>query len=60
VLAEPIPQKGAVLTPGVDAFNVLNKTNFAGYVGNLSSPFFGKAVAAYPSRRLQLSLRLRF
>ena len=53
-------EKGAVLTPGVDAFNVLNKTNFAGYVGNLSSPFFGKAVAANPSRRLQLSLRLRF
>jgi hypothetical protein len=53
-------EKGAVLTPAVDAFNVLNRVNFTGYVGNLSSPFFGKPVAANPSRRLQLSVRLRF
>jgi hypothetical protein len=52
-------EKGPVLTPAVDAFNVLNRVNFAGYVGNLSSPFFGKPVAANPSRRLQLSVRLR-
>jgi hypothetical protein len=49
-----------VLTPALDAFNVLNRVNFAGFVGNLSSPFFGKPVAANPSRRLQLSVRLRF
>ena len=53
-------EKGPVLTPAVDAFNVLNRVNFAGFVGNLSSPFFGKPVAANPSRRLQLSVRLRF
>jgi hypothetical protein len=53
-------EKGAVLTPAVDAFNVPNRVNFAGYVGNLSSPFFGEPVAANPSRRLQISVRLRF
>ena len=37
-----------MLTPAVDAFNVPNRVNFAGYIGNLSSPFFGKPVAASP------------
>jgi hypothetical protein len=53
-------EKGPVLTPAADAFNVLNRVNFTSFVGNLSSPFFGKPVSANPSRRLQLSLRLRF
>jgi hypothetical protein len=47
-------------TLAVDAFNVFNKVNYAGFVGNLSSPFFGRAVAAQPPRRLQLSFRLKF
>jgi hypothetical protein len=47
-------------TLAIDAFNVLNKVNYAGFVGNLSSPFFGRAVAAQPPRRLQLSFRLKF
>jgi hypothetical protein len=34
--------------------------NFAGYVGNLSSPFFGQAVAARPARRLQLTFQFAF
>ena len=41
-------------------FNVLNRVNYAGYVGNLSSPFYGLAVSARPARRLQASLRLNF
>lgn len=48
------------LTVGVDAFNVLNRTNFVGFVGNLSSPFFGLPVAARPARRTQLNLGVRF
>ncbi len=51
---------GISLTVGVNALNVTNRTNFAGYVGNLSSPFYGQAVAARPSRRLQLSLQIAF
>jgi hypothetical protein len=53
-------EKGPTITPGIDAFNALNRVNYTGYVGNLSSPFYGKPVSANPSRRLQLSLRLRF
>jgi hypothetical protein len=52
--------KGPTATLGLDAFNVLNHVNDSGYVGVLSSPFFGKPVAALPARRLQASLRFRF
>lgn len=48
------------ITIGVDAFNVLNRTNFAGFVGNLSSPFFSLPVAARPARRIQLSFNFSF
>jgi len=47
-------------TIGVDAFNALNRVNYSYYVGNLSSPFFGQAVAAQAPRRIQFSLRLRY
>ena len=49
-----------VFTLGVDAFNVLNRTNYTGFVGNLSSPFFGLPVAARPTRRLQLRFGFEF
>lgn len=44
----------------VDAFNVLNHTNFKNYVGTLTSPFFGRANAANPPRQLQVSARYHF
>jgi len=53
-------EKGPAVTVGIDAFNVLNRVNYAGYVGNLSSPFFGRPVAARPARRVQLTSRLKF
>lgn len=52
--------EGPGLKLGVDAFNVLNRVNYAGFVGNLSSPFFGNAVAALPPRELQFSLGFTF
>ena len=52
--------KGAVATFAIDAFNILNHVNYAGYVGNLSSPFFGRPISALPTRRLQLSARFKF
>jgi hypothetical protein len=52
--------KGPTVTLGFDAFNVLNRVNYVSYIGDLSSPFFGKPITAQPSRRLQLSFRLRF
>ena len=51
---------GPRVTFALDAFNVTNSVNFAGYIGNLSSPFFGQPVAAKPPRRLQASARLSF
>ena len=48
------------ITAGVDAFNVLNHVNYSYFVGNLSSPFFGRAVSAQQPRRIQFSLRVRY
>jgi hypothetical protein len=48
------------LTVGLDAFNVLNRTNYIAYLGTITSPLFGQAVSAQPPRRLQLSLRATF
>jgi outer membrane receptor protein involved in Fe transport len=45
---------------GVDAFNVINRVNYSGYVGTLTSPFFGRAIAAQPARRIQLSAGFHF
>ena len=36
-------KEGPQFTVGLDAFNVTNRVNYATYVGNLSSPFFGQA-----------------
>ena len=52
--------KGPVATTGIDAFNALNTVNDSSYVGNLSSPFFGHAVAARTPRKIQFSMRFRF
>lgn len=53
-------KEGPVLRLAVDAFNVTNRVNYVSFVGNLSSPFFGEAVAARPPRRLQISARFSF
>jgi outer membrane receptor protein involved in Fe transport len=53
-------KEGPAVNVGVDAFNVLNRVNYSGYVGTLTSPFFGRAISAQPPRRLQLSLRFKF
>lgn len=45
---------------GIDAFNVTNRVNYSGFVGTLSSPFFGRAIAAQPPRRIQLSAGFQF
>jgi hypothetical protein len=52
--------EGVKATLAVDAFNILNEVNYGSFIGNLSSPFFGQAVASQPPRRLQLSFRLKF
>ena len=56
----PGSKEGLSLVTGVDAFNVFNRVNYATFVGDLSSPFFGDPVAAASARRMQVSLMLRF
>ena len=53
-------EKSPAITVSLDAFNVLNRVNYQTYVGALTSPFFGQAVATLPPRRMQLGLRLQF
>jgi len=53
-------EKGPTATLSVDAFDVFNHVNYQQYVGVLTSPFFGRPVAAQPDRRLQVSFRFRF
>jgi len=59
-LAPPKHEIAPTLTVSVDAFNILNHLNDVSYVGNLSSPFFGRAISAQPPRRLQFSTRFNF
>ncbi len=49
-----------ILTVGLNSFNVLNHTNDLTYVGVITSPFFGHAVAAQPPRRMQLDVQFKF
>ena len=44
----------------LDAFNVLNRTNYDKVIGVQSSPFFGQPHSAKAARSIQLSLRYRF
>ena len=48
------------LTLAVEANNVFNHTNLAGFSGVLSSPFFGLANRANQPRRITASLRFNF
>jgi hypothetical protein len=52
--------EGMKFNIGVDAFNVLNRVNYTGWVGNLSSPFYGEPTSAQAARRFQLTVRFEF
>lgn len=43
-----------------DVFNLFNTVNYDQYVGQLLSPLYGRPVTAFPSRRVQLGLVVRF
>jgi outer membrane receptor protein involved in Fe transport len=55
-----LKDKSPSMTVSLDALNLLNKINPVNYVGALSSPFFGQAVATQPARRVQIGARLQF
>jgi Carboxypeptidase regulatory-like domain len=53
-------KEAKVLSISLNSFNFLNHTNDVTYVGVITSPFFGRAVAAQPPRRTQLDLQFKF
>ncbi len=53
-------KEGPTLTVALNAFNILNHENDITYIGTITSPFFGRAVAAQPPRRIQLNLQFKF
>lgn len=44
----------------VQGFNVLNRTNFVNFSGNLQSPFFGSPTSAAQARRVEVGMQFRF
>jgi hypothetical protein len=40
--------------------NLLNRTNYTGYSGVMTSPLFGDPIAAAQARRLQIGVRFGF
>ena len=48
------------LSVSLNSFNVLNHVNDMTYIGVITSPFFGRAVAAQPPRRMQTDVQFKF
>jgi hypothetical protein len=55
-----VRDKGPAVSFTIDAFNILNRTNYSTYVGNVQSGLFRQPVSALPARRLQFTARFRF
>ena len=53
-------KENRVLSVALNSFNVLNHPNYLTYIGTVSSPLFGKPVAAQPPRRMQLDVQFKF
>ena len=53
-------KEAKVISVSLNAFNVLNHPNYLTYIGTITSPFFGKPVAAQPPRRMQLDVEFKF
>ena len=53
-------KESKVLSLSLNSFNVLNHPNYVTYIGTISSPLFGKPVAAQPPRRMQLDVEFKF
>ena len=59
-LARRFRTSRTVIEGRLEAFNILNATNYDQYVGQLLSPLFARPVSAFPPRRLQLAAIVRF
>ena len=48
------------ISPYIQVFNLLNHVNLTSYTGVQTSPFFQKATAALPGRRIELGMNFSF
>jgi hypothetical protein len=53
-------KEARTLAVAINSFNVLNHQNDVTFIGVVTSPFFGRPVAALPPRRMQLNLEYKF
>jgi hypothetical protein len=53
-------KEAKVISVSLNSFNVLNHPNYVTYIGTVSSPLFGKPVAANPPRRMQVDVQFKF
>lgn len=53
-------KEAKVISVSLNSFNVLNHPNYVTYIGTISSPLFGRPVAAQPPRRMQLDVQFKF
>jgi Carboxypeptidase regulatory-like domain len=53
-------KEARTLAVTLNSFNVLNHQNDVTFVGVITSPFFGRPVAALPPRRMQVNLEYKF
>ncbi len=44
----------------VQGSNILNRTNYVNFSGNLQSPFFGLPTSAAQARRIEVGMQFRF
>jgi hypothetical protein len=44
----------------VQGYNLLNRTNYLNFSGNLQSPFFGQPTSAGPARRVEVGAQFAF
>jgi len=56
----PLPWRDARLQLRIEAFNLLNKTNFRAPNGNRSAAGFGTITTTYDARQIQLGVKLLF
>jgi hypothetical protein len=55
-----LKDKSPTIAVSAASFNSLNRVNYQGYVGVITSPDFGKPTTAAPPRRIQLSVSYNF
>jgi hypothetical protein len=56
----PLGRDRTRLEARIEAFNVLNRTNFGPANGNRSSNAFGTVTSTFPARQIQLGIKLYF